>query len=226
LLQSTPMKRFYLATPTKYEDQIIEDLGALGFVQLISDYTVNGFRKVDSVEKCEKYVKLQQRMSSVLSALPPEKAVKKGLTKSLKESFRKSVASRRVPATVSLEQIESDVAEPERELDERLSKLEKLRSDLKNLKATKESLLILQKHALRSDSFGDFNNIFVRAGFLNRTFSVKLEKYVEGTSVRFARWPEKREDNFLVILGLNQDKAYAEDTLTRLNFAPLILPAA
>ena len=218
------MKRFYLATPTKYEDQIIEDLGALGFVQLISDYTVNGFRKVDSVEKCEKYVKLQQRMSSVLSALPPEKAVKKGLTKSLKESFRKSVASRRVPATVSLEQIELEVAEPERELDERLSKLEKLRSDLKNLKATKESLLILQKHALRSDSFGDFNNIFVRAGFLNRTFSVKLEKYVEGTSVRFARWPEKREDNFLVILGLNQDKAYAEDTLTRLNFAPLILP--
>jgi len=95
------MKRFYLATPTKYEDRIIEELGALGFVQLITDYTINGFRKVDSVEKCEKYVKLQQRMSSVLSSLPPEKAVKKGLTRSLKGSFRKSLAPRREPANAS-----------------------------------------------------------------------------------------------------------------------------
>lgn len=219
------MKRFYLATPRKYEDRIIDDLGALGFVELISDYTVNGFRKVDSVEKCEKYVKLQQRMSSVLSALPPEKAVKKGLAQSLKESFRKSVISRRAPANVSLEEIEPKVAETEARLDEQLSKLEKLRTELKNLKATKERLLILQKHGLRPDSFGDFNNIFVRAGFLNRTFSAKLEKFVEGTSVRLSKWPEKREDDFLVILGLNQDKGYAEETLTRLNFAPLILPS-
>ena len=225
MLQSTPMKRFYLATPTKYEDRIIEDLGALGFVQLISDYTVNGFRKVDSVEKCEKYVKLQQRMSSVLSALPPEKAAKKGLAQSLKGSFHKSVPSRRTPASVSLDQIEPEVAEAERRLDERLSKLEKLRSELKNLKATREGLLILQKHGLRPDSFGDFNNLFVRAGFLNRTFSAKLEKYAEGTSVKLSKWPEKREEDFLVILGLNRDRAYAEDTLTRLNFAPLILPS-
>jgi vacuolar-type H+-ATPase subunit I/STV1 len=219
------MKRFYLATPTKYEDRIIEELGALGFVQLISDYTINGFRKVDSVEKCEKYVKLQQRMSSVLSALPPEKAVKKGLTKSLRGSFRKSFAPRREPANVSLDQIDSEVSETETRLDERLSKLEKLRSELKNLKTTKEGLVILQKHGLRPDRFGDFDNIFVRAGFLNRTFSGKLEKYVEGTSVRFTRWPENREDDFIVILALNRDKAYAGDTLTHLNFAPLIIPS-
>jgi V/A-type H+-transporting ATPase subunit I len=218
------MKRFYLATPTKYEDRIIEDLGALGFVQLISDYTVNGFKKVDSIEKCEKYVKLQQRMSSILSTLLPEKAMKKSLAQSLMASFRKSATSRRAPATVSLDQIESEVSETETRLDERLSKLEKLRSELKNLRTTKDGLLILQKHGLRPDGLGDFDNIFVRAGFLNRTFSAKLGKYVEGTSVRFSEWHEKREDDFVVVLGLNQDKAYAEDTLTRLNFAPLILP--
>lgn len=79
LLESTPMKRFYLASPSRYEDQVIEALGQLGTVQLITDYTVNGFKKVDTVEKCEKYVKLQQRMSSVLSTLPPQKGTKKGL---------------------------------------------------------------------------------------------------------------------------------------------------
>jgi vacuolar-type H+-ATPase subunit I/STV1 len=218
------MKRFYLATPTRYEDQVIENLGGLGTVQLITDYTINGFKRVDTVEKCEKYVKLQQRISSVLSTLPPERAAKKGLLQSLKENFGKPMQSGVTVPEMGLDEIESQVLETEKRLDDRLGRLEKLRSELKSLRTIEKRLLILQKHGLKPDGLGDFRDIFVRAGFTNRALSTKLQKYVEGTSVRFAKWPEKREEDFVLILGLNRDKAHMEETLTRLNFAELTLP--
>ena len=224
MLKSTPMKRFYLAMPTKYEDQIIETLGGLGTVQFITDYTINGFKRVETVEKCEKYVKLQQRISSVLSTLPPESVAKKTLAQLLKESFGKPLQRAIEVPKVSLEQIESHVLETEKMLDDRLGKLEKLRSELKGFKVLDESLLILEKHGLKVDALGDFENIFVKAGFINRAFSVKLDRYVEGTDVRFAKWPDKREEDFVLILGLNRDKAHMEEALTRLNFAELTLP--
>lgn len=224
LLKSTPMKRFYLATPTRYEDQVIENLGALGTIQLITDYTINGFKRVDTVEKCEQYVKLQQRINSVLSNLPPEKAMKKNLVQSLKGSFSKPTQRVTLAPRVDLAEIESHVREIEIRLDDRLKKLEKLRSELKVLKTLGENLLILQKHGLKADDLGDFENIFVKAGFMNRALSVKLQNYVEGTSVRFTKWPVIREEDFVVILGPNRDKSLTVEALTRLNFAELTLP--
>ena len=224
LLESTPMKRFYLASPRKYEDQVIEALGQLGTVQLITDYTISGFKKVDTVEKCEKYVKLQQRMASVVSTLPPQKEAKKGLVGSLKASFVTPVRREIEVPNVSFDQIESHVLETEARLDDQLGKLEKLRTEMKALKALDENLLILQKHALRTDDLGDFTNIFVKGGFINRALSPKLDRYVEGTDVKFSKWPDKREEDFVVILGPTRDKAHMEEILTRLNFAELTIP--
>jgi len=224
LLKSTPMKRFYLALPTRYEDQVIETLGGLGTVQLITDYTINGFKKVDTVEKCEKYVKLQQRIGSILSTLPPEKVTKKSLFHLLKKGAASPTQKGPGSPNASLEEIESRVLETETQLDSSVGKLETLRSNLKELKALDETLLILKKHGLRADALGSFENIFVKAGFINRAFSEKLEKYVEGTDVKFAKWPDKREEDFVFLLGLNRDKQYMEDTLTRLNFAELTIP--
>jgi len=224
LLQSTPMKRFYFAMPTKYEDQVIETLGDLGTVQFITDYTINGFKKVDTVEKCEKYVKLQQRMVSVMSTLPPKTIAKRTFAQVLKESFGRPLQMAIEVPEVSLEQIESHVLETEKILDDRLGRLEMLRSDLKTLKVLDDNLQILEKHGLKVDTLGDFENIFVKAGFINRTFSAKLDRYVEGTDVRFVKWPDRREDDFVLIVGPNRDKTHMEETLLRLNFAELTLP--
>lgn len=224
MLKSTPMKRFYLALPKRYEDQVIETLGGLGTVQLITDYTVNGFKRVDTVEKCEKYVKLQQKITSILATLPPEKVAKKSLVHLLKKSTSRPIPRETGYPNASLEQIESRVLETEAQLDSRVARLEGLRSNLKELGTLDETLLIFKKHALRGDALGDFENIFVKAGFINRALSLKLDKYVEGTEVRFAKWPDKREDDFVLIVGLNRDKPYMEETLTRLNFAELTLP--
>jgi V/A-type H+-transporting ATPase subunit I len=219
------MKRFTLATPTKYEDEIIEDLGALGTAQLVTEYTIEGFRKVDTVEKCERYVKLQQRMSSVLSVLPPPPLVKKGFIQSLKGGQSKPVQEQVVVHKLTLDDIENAVIDVEKNLDERLGKLEKLRSELSSLKDLEEKLLVLQKHGIKSNDLGEFETLFVKAGFMNRAFSTALERYVEGTSVRFSKWPDRREEDFVVILGLRKDKPHMDEALTRLNFAELILPA-
>jgi V/A-type H+-transporting ATPase subunit I len=219
------MRQFYLATPTKYEDLVIEDFGALGAVQLITDYTVSGFKKVDTIEKCERYVKLQQRITSVLTTLPPERAVKKSFAQALKASFSKPLQGETIVPDVSLGLIESQVLEVERKLDEQLGTLEKSRSELKGLKGIDQNLRILQKHGLRSDNVGDFENIFVRAGFMNRAFSVKLRRYAEGTTVKIVKWPDRREEDFVVVYGSNRDKQLMEEALTRLNFMPLAIPS-
>lgn len=223
MFKTTRMKRFYLAAPARCEDQVIESLGALGSTQLISDYTINGFKKVDTVERCEKYTKLQQRMTSILSALPPKKTRNEEGGQSLKESSE-AQAQKRTAFEASLEEIESYVSKIGTELDSFLGILEKLRSEFNRLKIVEENLLMLQRHGIKTNSFGVFEHIFVQAGFMNREFSARLERYIEGTSVKFTKWPEKREEDFVVIFGLNQDKPHVEETLIRLNFAQLELP--
>ena len=61
------MKRLYAAVPLTFEDGLLKILGKLGTVQLVSDYTIKGFKRVDNVEKSEKYVKLQQRIGSIFA---------------------------------------------------------------------------------------------------------------------------------------------------------------
>ena len=81
------MKRLYAAVPLTYEDNLLKILGRLGTVQLVSDYTIKGFKKVDNVEKSEKYVKLQQRIGSVLSSLPSEEKVRQSINSCLRRKL-------------------------------------------------------------------------------------------------------------------------------------------
>ncbi|MEM4246500.1 MAG: hypothetical protein QW390_04305 [Candidatus Bathyarchaeia archaeon] len=88
LLKPSPMKLFYLTFPSKYEDRVIEAVGDLRAVQPIREYAIKGFSKVDNIEKCERYVKLQQRINTVLSTIA-EKPRRKSLLGSLRESLAK-----------------------------------------------------------------------------------------------------------------------------------------
>ena len=218
------MKRFYLATVSEYENRVIEELGALGCVHLITDYSITGFKRVDTVEKCKKFTELQDRMKSIISTLPPQKQAKKTITQLLQETIRKPSIAPQISPKISLEQIESGVSEIEQRLDGLLEKLEKARTQLRDLTSVRENLLILQKHGLHADALGDFENLWVRAGFMNREFSSKLGSYIEGTSVKYATWPDRQKEDFVVIYGANQDKAAVEDTLKRLNFIAVVLP--
>jgi V/A-type H+-transporting ATPase subunit I len=217
------MKRFYLVTPTKYEDQIIESLGGLGSAQLISDYTIKGFKRLENIEKCEKYIKLQQRMASILSSFPPETVAKKRIFGSAQREPSKP-KPREATSTPSLSEVESYVATIESQLDEKIKRLEKLRSEIDQLKILEQNLAVLQKYGLRVDGLGDFQYLFVRAGFMNKALTAKLQRYAEGTSIRYKKWSEKREEDFIVVFGLNQDKLHFEEAATLLNFAEVVLP--
>jgi V/A-type H+-transporting ATPase subunit I len=224
LFRTTPMKRLYAAVPITFEDNLLKALGELGTIQLVSDYTVKGFKKIENVDRVEKYVKLQQRMISVLSSIPPEKTKNAGFLQSLKRTFSAPVRDH-TSAKADLMGIEGYVADLEARLDIQLVALESLHGDIERLKNLKERLLILQKHQLRIDHLGDFRHIFVKAGLMQRELTPRLGRYTEGTSVAFTSFPESRKEDFLVITGLNDDKAHIENALPVLNFSELTFPS-
>jgi len=213
------MKRLYAAVPITYEDSLLNALGRMGAVQLVSDYTVKGFKKVENVDRCEKYVKLQQRIASVLSSIPPERSKGKGTLSSLKE------APSRPTEMVGLNQIEDYVANFELRLDQKLSTLESLRAEIEKQKSLKDKLLIMQKHDLRVDQLGEFRHIFVKAGLMQKELTPRLSRYTEGTSVTFKTFTQSRKEDFLVITGLKDDKSHIENALPLLNFSELTFPS-
>lgn len=224
MFRTVPMKRLYAAVPSTFEDDFLKTLGRSGAVQLVSDYTIKGFKKVENVERCDKYIKLQQRIGSILSSLPPEKTRSKGFLQSLKETF--STPSLKHPSgKAELKEIEDYVSELEAKLDQKLATLESLRTEIDRLKDLKGRLLILQKHNLRVDQLGDFRHIFVKAGLMQRELTPRLGRYTEGTSVTFAVFPETRTEDFLVISGLNDDRSHIESALPLLNFSELTFPS-
>jgi V/A-type H+-transporting ATPase subunit I len=223
LFKATPMKRLYAAVPLTFEDNLLKILGKLGSVQLVSDYTIKGFKKVDNVEKSEKYVKLQQRIGSVLSSLPPEEKVKQNLLTRFKSSFTK--ISTEIPSDIpALENIEAYVAEYESILDKELNNLESLQTDLDELKGLANKLTILEKHKIRIDQLGDFKHMFVKAGLIQRELTPRLNRYAEGTTVNFTSFPETRKEDFVVITGLDDDKSHIESALPLLNFNEMAFP--
>ena len=137
LFKTTPMKRLYAAVPITFEDNLLKALGELGTVQLVSDYTVKGFKKIENVDRVEKYVKLQQRIMSVLSSIPPEKTKSAGFLQSLKRSFSAPVRDH-PSAKTELRDIEGHVADLEPKLDKQHVALESLHGDTERLKNLKE----------------------------------------------------------------------------------------
>jgi V/A-type H+-transporting ATPase subunit I len=224
LFRTTPMKKLYVATLLTYEDSLLKSLGRVGAVQLVSDYTIKGFRKVENVEICDKYIKLQQRIASILASVPPEISNRKGLLQSLESSFSKLTINRS-SEKAELNEIEDHVADFEERLDQKLGALEKLQSEIGRLKSLEERLLILQKHNLRRDQLGDFRHIFVKAGLIQRELTHKLARYTEGTSVAFTSFPEGTKEDFIIMTGLMDDKSHVENALPLLNFSEVTFPS-
>ena len=225
MFKATPMKRLYAAVPLTFEDGLLKILGKLGTVQLVSDYTIKGFKRVDNVEKSEKYVKLQQRIGSVLSSLQPEEEIKKSFPARFKSSFSKTHTE--TPSDLpDLENIEAYVVDYESRLDKELNSLESLQGDLDGLKSLADKLAILKKHNLRIDQLGDFKHIFVKAGLIQRELAPRLNRYTEGTSVNFTSFTETRKEDFVIITGLNDDKSHIESALPLLNFNEMVFPDA
>jgi len=224
LFTNSPMKRLYAAAPLEYEDNVLQSLGRTAAVHLVGDYSIRGFTKVENVEKCDKYIKLRQRIASVLSSVPVESTESGGFLENIKASFS-AISSDHPLTSVDLKEIEDYVADFESHLDGKMGILESLQSDIGKLKELEARLLILEKHNLRIDQLGDFRHIFVKAGLLQTELASRLGRYTEGTSATFSSFPESRKEDFIVITGLTDDKSHLESALPLLNFSELTFPS-
>jgi len=209
VLTPTSMKRFYLAVPVENEDDTIRKLGELGAVQLTREIPVERGEKTETVEAFRKFMRLYERMNTVLAKAAAEK---------IKATIMEATAE------PSFDQIKSFVDEIESKLDESIRAVEKTEAEIKNSKIVEENLGLLETYGLKVDEIGNFRHIFVKAGFLNNALIPKLSAYTGGTSIVYTSKPGRPRESFVLITGLNEDRGLIEDTLKLLNFEEFTLP--
>ena len=204
-LIATPMKRFYLAVPIEHEKEILRKISGIGTVQS----TRAPITEEDaSAEVFMKLLRLQSKMNVIF----------------LEAKGKEQKVDYAEEATNSY-QIRSFVDQTETKLDESIKTIEKIETEIKNLRVVEERLGFLNMHGLRIDEIGNFKYIFVKAGFLNNSLLHKLSWYIEGiTSVVYVMSPGRGEESFVVITGLNGDQSYLEAVLKFLNFEEFAFP--
>lgn len=203
------MKRFYLAVPLEYEEETLKKIVELGIVQLTRDIPFESAEKSETVEVCNEFVRLYERLNSILTGI---------------ETQKPSVEPAEKMSEISLDQLKSFVTKAETKLDESTTAIERLEAEIKNLTLVEERLEFMNTSGLRIDEIGDFRYIFVKAGFLRSTQLPKLNAYINGTSVTVVIRPGRARENFVVITGLNEDQPLTEMILKLLNFEEFVFP--
>jgi hypothetical protein len=97
------MMRFYLAVPVEYEEKTIRKIGELGAVQLTREIPIESGEKNETVEICRKFMRLYERMDSVLTKIAVEKRIE---------------TPSQDPAEIDLDQVRLFVDQIETKLDE------------------------------------------------------------------------------------------------------------
>ena len=209
VFRPTAMKRFYLAVPLEYEEGTLKKIVDLGIVQLTRDIPFESAEKSEIVEVCNEFVRLYERLNSIVAGI---------------ETQKPSVEPADKRTEISLDQLKSFVAKAETKLDESTTAIERLEAEIKNLTVVEERLEFMNANGLRIDEIGDFRYIFVKTGFLRSTQLQKLNAYISGTSVMVVTKPGRARENFVVITGLNEDQHLTEMILRLLNFEEFVFP--
>lgn len=208
MFRAAPMKRFWMAVPTGYEDRALRKIGDLGAVQFTRETLTEHASGVDSAEVQTRFSRLRDRIYSVLQEVKTEKHP--ATTEKLPEA--------------DLEQISSFVTEIEKELDETTKALNTAETEKKSLNELKEHLKLLDSVGLTVDTIGTFKHVFVKVGFLNNLRLSKLDGYTSGTSVVYVAKPEKDRETFTALTGSVEDQPFLETILKLLNFEEFNFP--
>jgi|GEM_PF-5573733 V/A-type H+-transporting ATPase subunit I len=203
-LIATPMKRFYLAVPIEHEKEILRKISGIGTVQ---STRVPITEEDASAEVFMKLLRLHSKMNVI----------------SLEAKGKEQKVDYAEEATNSY-QIRSFVDQIETKLDESIKNIEKIETEINNLRVVEERLGFLNMYGLRIDEIGNFKYIFVKAGFLNNALLPKLSAYLLGTSVIYVTKPGRPRESFVLITGLNEDQSLLETALKLLNFEEFAFP--
>jgi vacuolar-type H+-ATPase subunit I/STV1 len=206
----TPMRRIYLAVPTKYEDDVLSRIGELGVVQLIKEFQAKRPQRDKIIDMNSRFARLNEKLDAILG---------KEAIESKSESTPEHLSSE-----LTCKGAESFIEAVEPELNGLISLLDELEEEVKEAESTKDKLRFLVTNGLRTDDIGVFRHIFVKVGFVKASLSGKLATYFAGTSLIPVVLVGRPRENFIIIAGLNEDRPFSEDTLKTLNFEEITFP--
>lgn len=209
MIKPTPMKRFYLSVPLDREEKTLEKIGELGVTQLVREILIEQPNKSEKKEVFRKFMRLYERMNTILARYPSEK-------------YSSRIDEKK--ADFDFDQFRIFVEQVETKIDVTITNIEKAEIEIKALRLLEERLRFLKAYNLKVDEIGKFKHIFVKVGFLNNTLLLKLGGYLSGTSIIFTSKPGRQRESFVVVTGLNEDQSLTESVLKMLNFEEFSFP--
>jgi V/A-type H+-transporting ATPase subunit I len=205
------MTSFYLAIPRPYEDEVVEELGRLGIVQLTKERVEIG-EEVSELTTYDKFLRVSDRVSTLLASI-------EGFLGS-KEDYGKVEKSLKI----SLEEMEKFSEEYGKMVDEIAKEFDSIQREQEELKIMVNNLEFLKNYKIRLDEIGDFKHVFVKVGFIQNVFLTKLEEYFKDLETVFEAKPGRPKESLLIIVGNLNYKSNVEKALTLLNFEELKFP--
>ncbi|MCP8321194.1 MAG: hypothetical protein H3Z52_09690 [archaeon] len=205
------MTSFYLAIPRPFEDEVVEELGRLGIIQLTKERVEIG-EEVGELTTYDKFLRVSDRVSTLLSSIENFLSSKEGygrVEKSLK---------------ISLDEIEKFSEEYGKMVDEVAKEFDNIQRENEELKGIIDYLEFLKMYKIRLDRIGEFKHVFVKVGFIQNVFLDKLGEYLKDLETVFEAKPGRLKESFVIIVGNLDYKSNVEKALTLLNFEEMKFP--
>ncbi|MGQ9468841.1 MAG: V-type ATP synthase subunit I [Nitrososphaerales archaeon] len=211
MLRYLPMTSFYLAVPRPFEDEVVEELGRLGIVQLTKERVEIG-EEVTELTTYDKFLRLSDRVSTLLTSF---------------ENFlgyREEYGRVEKSLKTSLDEMERFSEEYGKMVDEVAKESDNIQREHEELKRIMNNLEFLKMYKIRLDRIGDFKHVFVKVGFIQNVFLNKLGEYLKDLETVFETKPGKAKESFIIIVGNLDYKSNVEKALTLLNFEEIKFP--
>ncbi|MCP8313994.1 MAG: hypothetical protein H3Z53_06435 [archaeon] len=205
------MTSFYLAIPRPFEDEVVEELGRLGIIQLTKERVEIG-EEVGELTTYDKFLRVSDRVSTLLSSIENFLSSKEGygrVEKSLK---------------ISLDEIEKFSEEYGKMVDGIAKEFDNIQRENEELKSMVSNLEFLKMYKIRLDGIGEFKHVFVKVGFIQNVFLDKLGEYLKDLETVFEAKPGRLKESFVIIVGNLDYKSNVEKALTLLNFEEMKFP--
>ncbi|MCP8304013.1 MAG: hypothetical protein H3Z50_00850 [archaeon] len=211
VLRPLSMISFDLAIPRPYEDEVVEEIGRLGIVQLTKERVEIG-EEVSELPTYDKFLRVSDRVSNLLTSL-------ENFLGSKEEYWR---AKKRLK--ISLDEIEKFSEEYGKMVDEIAKESDNIQREHEELKGVMDDLEFLKMYKMRLDSIGEFKHVFVKVGFIQNIFLGLLEEYLKDLETVYEVKPGRPKESFVVMVGNLDYKSNVEKALTLLNFEEMKFP--
>lgn len=222
MIKPVKMKKIYLAIPRRYETEVLEEIGKLGAIQLISERATIG-EEPENLDLYDRFLRIDERINTLINTLY-----------NIREKFSSSSQKQQSKPTpqyeeiktlkTTLNEIKMYVNDYEKKVDELTRRVDMLQKELEELSIIKERLSLMQASDIDINSVGDHKFIFVKVGLLNNALIPKLDEYLRDFKVVYDVKQVKPRESLVVIVALNEYKTNVEKALTLLNFNEFKFP--